>query len=66
MHGLHVDGRRITVQYVAKPEANHKENNAPSRTLFIGNLAFEITDKDLNDLFKDIQNCTDVRVAVDR
>ncbi|KAK6541062.1 hypothetical protein TWF694_008439 [Orbilia ellipsospora] len=68
MHGLIVDGRRINVQYVLRPERNDgsPESNPPSRTLFIGNLSFDITDKDLNELFAEVRNCTDVRVAIDR
>ncbi|KAK6338191.1 hypothetical protein TWF730_002266 [Orbilia blumenaviensis] len=69
MHGLIVDGRRINVQYVLRPDRENNapgEANAPSRTLFIGNLSFDITDKDLNELFNGIRNCTDVRVAIDR
>lgn len=40
--------------------------NPPSNTLFIGNMSFEMSDKDLNDLFRDIRNVMDVRVAIDR
>lgn len=40
--------------------------NDPSKTLFIGNLAFEMSDADLNKLFRDIRNVIDVRVAIDR
>lgn len=40
--------------------------NSPSKTLFIGNLAFEMTDADLNTLFREIKNVIDVRVAIDR
>lgn len=40
--------------------------NEESKTLFIGNLAFEMSDQDLNKLFKDIKNVVDVRVAIDR
>lgn len=40
--------------------------NLPSRTLFIGNMSFEMSDKDLNDLFRQVKNVLDVRVAVDR
>ena len=46
-----------TGEYVANP---------PSKTLFIGNMSFEMSDKDLNDLFRDIRNVMDVRVAIDR
>lgn len=40
--------------------------NPPSKTLFIGNMSFEMTDRDLNDLFRGIRNVIDVRVAIDR
>ena len=43
-----------------------KEPHAPSRTLFIGNMAFDMSDRDLNNLFREIENVTDVRVAIDR
>lgn len=34
--------------------------------MFIGNLSYEMSDKDLNDLFREIKNVLDVRVAIDR
>lgn len=40
--------------------------NKPGKTLFIGNMSFQMSDKDLNDLFRNITNVLDVRVAVDR
>lgn len=40
--------------------------NEPSKTLFIGNMSFEMSDKDLNDLFREVRNVVDVRVAIDR
>ena len=39
---------------------------APSTTLFIGNLSYEMTDRGLNELFGDVRNVLDVRVAIDR
>lgn len=39
---------------------------APGRTLFIGNMPYHMSDKDLNDLFARVKNVTDVRVAIDR
>ncbi|KAF8472534.1 hypothetical protein BDZ91DRAFT_790410 [Kalaharituber pfeilii] len=59
-------GRRLNVQYLAKPGANRVGPNPPSKTLFIGNMNYEMTDDDINELFKDIKNCVDVRVAMDR
>ena len=66
------EGRNLVVQFHA-PKPNSKrgpggrfEENAPTKTLFIGNMSFEMSDKDLNDLFRDIRNVMDVRVAIDR
>ncbi|GKZ25640.1 hypothetical protein AbraCBS73388_001284 [Aspergillus brasiliensis] len=60
------EGRRVTVQFAQNNVYHRRQLNAPTRTLYIGNLPFEMTDRDLNELFKDIQNVVDVRVAVDR
>jgi len=44
-----------------------KTSNAePSKTLFLGNIPFEMSDADLNKLFRDIKDVIDVRVAIDR
>ncbi|KAF2132956.1 RNA-binding domain-containing protein [Dothidotthia symphoricarpi CBS 119687] len=67
------EGRNLVVQF-HRPKTNSKtlgasgsyESNPPSKTLFIGNMSFEMSDKDLNDLFRDIRNVMDVRVAIDR
>lgn len=67
------EGRNLVVQFHrAKPNSKtltpkgNYDANSPSRTLFIGNMSFEMSDKDLNDLFRDIRNVMDVRVAIDR
>lgn len=67
------EGRNLVVQF-HRPKPNSKTRSAagsfvanpPSKTLFIGNMSFEMSDKDLNDLFRDIRNVMDVRVAIDR
>ncbi|TVY24612.1 Protein gar2 [Lachnellula hyalina] len=59
------EGRRLVVNYQNKTRREHIAN-PPSKTLFIGNLAFEMSDADLNKLFRDIKNVIDVRVAIDR
>src|SRR5690349_4379284 len=51
---------------MAKSRAKSSPKNHPAKTLFIGNLPFEMTDADLNSLFRDISNVVDVRVAIDR
>lgn len=73
------EGRRLAVQYAAyetkalesrqgpgRFDRPNKPLNPPSKTLFIGNMSFEMTDRDLNNLFKGIRNVIDVRVAIDR
>lgn len=55
----------MIVNYQVAKRASVNEN-PPSKTLFIGNLAFEMSDADLNKLFRDIRNVIDVRVAIDR
>ncbi|KAF2773443.1 RNA-binding domain-containing protein [Teratosphaeria nubilosa] len=66
-------GRRMAVQYHQKREPrtlNSNETrrtiNPPSKTLFIGNMSYQMSDRDLNDLFRQIRNVLDVRVAIDR
>ncbi|KAK2758707.1 hypothetical protein FQN54_003397 [Arachnomyces sp. PD_36] len=71
IEGMHLqvfEGRRLTVQYSANKLQRDTipPRHPPSKTLFIGNMSFEMTDTDLNTLFKDIRNVIDVRVAVDR
>ncbi|KAJ4344919.1 hypothetical protein N0V95_006119 [Ascochyta clinopodiicola] len=67
------EGRNLVCQFhKAKPNSMTRnptgnfESNPPAKTLFIGNMSFEMSDKDLNDLFRDIRNVMDVRVAIDR
>lgn len=69
------EGRRLMVSYAhtnAAPARARDSNtprrpeNPPSKTLFIGNMSFEMTDRDLNNLFRGIRNVIDVRVAIDR
>lgn len=67
------EGRNLVVQFNQAKERQARtfdENSAPpstpSKTLFVGNMSFEMSDKDLNDLFRDIRNVMDVRVAIDR
>ncbi|KIV90330.1 hypothetical protein PV10_07643 [Exophiala mesophila] len=68
------EGRRMTVQFAARPSQGNRPGrsseskplNPPSKTLFIGNMSFEMTDRDLSNLFRGIRNVVDVRVAIDR
>ncbi len=62
-------GRRIQVQpRTAKRStgSNSGPSRDPSKTLYVGNIPYETTDAELNRLFHDLDNVTDVRVAVDR
>lgn len=63
-------GRRLAVQFhqPRKPvnRSSAHGNNPPTKTLFIGNMSFELSDKDLSDLFREVRNVIDVRIAIDR
>ena len=69
------EGRRLTVQFSMgrgqrmgpnRDRFVSRQPNTPTKTLFIGNMAFDMSDRDLNNLFKEIKNVIDVRVAIDR
>ncbi|RAL03585.1 nucleic acid-binding protein [Aspergillus ibericus CBS 121593] len=66
MHLRLYEGRRVTVQFAQNNLYTYREKRPPSKTLYVGNMPFEMTDRDINELFKDVQNVIDVRVAVDR
>ena len=68
-------GRRLSVQFsiAGGPKSRAYANNnverpmnPPTKTLFIGNMSFDMSDRDLNNLFREIKNVIDVRVAIDR
>lgn len=74
------EGRRLSVQFsISRPSSPKRPdrlqrlgntpdrpNNGPTSTLFIGNMSFDMSDRDLNNLFRDIKDVVDVRVAIDR
>lgn len=59
-------GRPVVVQYARSHIEAPEENIEPSNTLYIGGIPFELTDRDLQDLFRDVKNVIDIRVPVDR
>lgn len=64
-------GRRVTCapreHKVREPrEEREKPKTEPSAQLFVGNIPYETTDAELNRLFSELDNVTDVRIAVDR
>ena len=48
------------------PSWSDRPLHPPTKTLFIGNMSFDMSDRDLNNLFREIKNVIDVRVAIDR
>ncbi|KAI1504352.1 RNA-binding domain-containing protein [Biscogniauxia marginata] len=62
-------GRRINVDHRKEQSENRElrpRNQDPTTSLYIGNIPYETSDADLNRLFRELDNVTDVRVAVDR
>lgn len=69
MHRTQLMGRTLSVHF-AKGETLSARSDyvpkPPSKTLFIGNVPFQMSDQDLSNMFRDIKNVLDVRVAIDR
>lgn len=69
MHMQVFEGRRLSLNFAQtnfSTMSDPKPVGEPTRTIYIGNIPFEMTDRELNDIFKDMYNLIDVRVAVDR
>ncbi|KAK2058962.1 RNA recognition domain-containing protein [Colletotrichum caudatum] len=60
-------GRREREGGREKPvRVNRAYDGPPTTTLYIGNISFDASDADLNNLFASLDGIKDVRVAVDR
>ncbi|OQE07045.1 hypothetical protein PENVUL_c015G08785 [Penicillium vulpinum] len=64
-HGGIMEGREVVVQF-SNTTYRSMADNKPSKTLYLGNVPYELTDQDLQDLFDDVPGVTDVRIPVDR
>lgn len=60
-----LEGRPVVVHF-ARSHIERPADNEPSNTLFIGRIPFELTDRDLQDLFRDVKNVVDIRIPVSR
>ena len=63
------EGRRIIVSYpkaILPRGLTGSDSFPPSTTLFVGNMPFDMSDQELNQLFREVKNVVDVRVAIDR
>lgn len=64
------EGRRVIVQFAASTQTTRagagRSTRKPTRSLYIGNLSYNMSDRELNDLFKSVRNVIEVRIAVDR
>lgn len=61
-----IAGRQVVVQYARSHIEESRPEHPPSNTLFVGGIPFELTDRDIQNLFKDVRNTIDIRVPVDR
>lgn len=61
-----LEGRMAVVQYARSHIESRTPKTAPTNTLFLGNIPFEFTDRDVQDLFRNVQDIVDVRIPVDR
>lgn len=65
-HLQNLEGRRAVVQYARSHIESRTPKSVPTNTLFLGNIPFEFTDRDVQDLFRDVQDVVDIRIPVDR
>lgn len=61
-----LEGRQMNVQIQNQRMSRARPVYERSKTLFIGNMPYDMSDRDLNNLFSKIKNIVDVRVAIDR
>ncbi|KAK4172450.1 hypothetical protein QBC36DRAFT_337872 [Triangularia setosa] len=71
VNGSFWHGRRVTCvprreEEQTRPTREAKPPSQPTRQLFVGNIPYETTDAELNNLFAGLSNVTDIRIAVDR
>ncbi|KAL1861725.1 hypothetical protein Daus18300_008694 [Diaporthe australafricana] len=59
-------GRRIQVAPRTAKTTRNESTMGPTKSLYVGNIPYETTDAELNRIFRELDNVTDVRVAVDR
>ncbi|KAI9677716.1 MAG: hypothetical protein M1829_002488 [Trizodia sp. TS-e1964] len=62
-------GRKMVISYAlhnATRTSIPRIPNPPTRTLYVGNVPFNLTDNDLNNILADLSGVKDVRVAMDR
>jgi RNA recognition motif-containing protein len=66
MHLQVFEGRQIVVQFSHTQLRLDDQRYDQSNTLFIGNIPYECTDRDVQAIFADVRNLIDIRFAVDR
>lgn len=71
--GAFWQGRRIGAKpknptdiRAGNPTATARPKSSPSSSLYVGNIPYEATDTELNQLFSGLDNVLDVRVAIDK
>ncbi|KAL5336703.1 hypothetical protein BJX70DRAFT_371712 [Aspergillus crustosus] len=66
MHLRVFEGRRVTVYYAMTSLFPDGKQVTPTDTLYVGNMPFNVTDRDIQDLVWPLQNVIDARVSMDR
>ncbi|KAJ5290998.1 hypothetical protein N7478_000249 [Penicillium angulare] len=59
-------GRQVVLQYARNNIKPLQEEHDATNTVYLGGIPYELTDRDVQDLFSDITNVFDIRVPVDR
>ena len=61
-------GRKCVMQFARTPVVRKRDvrDERPTNTLFVGNIPYELTDRDLQELFSNVYDVVDIRIPVDR
>jgi nucleolin len=66
LDGYLYEGRRLVVSGLKPKVTQERPPNPPSSTIYVGNMSYDMTDRELNGLFRPLRGIKDVRVAIDR
>ena len=66
LDGYLYEGRRLVVSGLKPKVVQERAPNPPSPTVYVGNMSYDMTDRELNALFRPLKGIKDVRVAIDR
>lgn len=59
-------GRKVVLQYARNNIKPMQEEHDATNTVYLGGIPYELTDRDIQDLFSDVIDVVDIRIPIDR